>query len=134
MAHPPMTLPPVAPELAARLSNYMIDDRARVLLREIAPSIEPHLGEAIDQVIAGAAKLPQVAQTYQKHADEFRRIETAQFKELLKGEFATGYLECCRVTTEQETTLGYEGRARMNSSAALLRTGLKLAVVVAGKH
>ena len=119
-----MTLPPVAPELAARLANYTIDDRARMLLREMAPLIEPHLGDAIDQVIAGAAKLVQVAQIYQGHAGEFRRIETTQFKELLKGEFAAPYLECCRATIDQETVLGFEGRARMNSSAAMLRVSI----------
>ena len=29
--------------------------------------LEPHLGEAVDQVIAGAARLPQVAEIYRKH-------------------------------------------------------------------
>ncbi len=30
-----MSLPKVAPELAARLANYTLDDKARLLLREI---------------------------------------------------------------------------------------------------
>ena len=63
-----MTLPPVAPELAARLANYMIDDRARAVLQELAPVLEPHLGTAVDEVIAGAARLQQVAEIYQKHS------------------------------------------------------------------
>jgi hypothetical protein len=41
-----MNLPPIAPELAARLANYMIDDRARVVLRELAPLLDPHIGTA----------------------------------------------------------------------------------------
>ena len=61
-----MTLPPVAPELAARLANYMIDDRARGVLKELAPLLEPHLGRAVDEVIAGAARLQQVAEVYKK--------------------------------------------------------------------
>ena len=88
-----MTLPPVAPELAARLANYTIDDRARMTLRELSAVLEPHLGAAIDEVIAGAARLPQVAEIYQRAASEFRRIEIAQFRELLKAEFGQHYLE-----------------------------------------
>jgi methyl-accepting chemotaxis protein len=119
-----MALPDVAPELAARLANYRIDDRARRVLREIGPLLEPHLGPAVDQVIAGADRLPQVAETYRRHSSEFRRIETAQFRELLKADFDPRYLERCRATTQDETSLGFEGRARMNSAAALLRTAI----------
>ena len=68
-----MTLPPVAPELAARLANYKIDDRARGVLQELAPVLEPHLGKAVDEVIAGAARLQQVAEIYKKHGSEFRQ-------------------------------------------------------------
>ena len=63
-----MTLPPVSPELAARLANYKIDDRARAVLQELAPVLEPHLGAAVDEVIAGAARLQQVAEIYKKHS------------------------------------------------------------------
>ena len=80
-----MVLPPVAPELVARLANYTIDDRARMTLRDLSAVLEPHLGQAIDEVIAGAARLPQVAETYQKSGHEFRRIENSQYRELLKA-------------------------------------------------
>ena len=126
-----MTLPQVAPELAARLANYTIDDRARVLMRETAPLIEPHIGQAIDEVIAGAASLTQVAETYRRHGDEFRRIEMAQFQELLRADFGAHYLNICRRTVEQETSLGFEGRARMNCAAAMLRTSI---AVLQRKH
>jgi len=119
-----MTLPPVAPELAARLANYLIDDRARAILQELAPVLEPHLGTAVDQVIAGAARLNQVADTYRKHGGEFRRTEIAQYQELLKADFGAHYLDRCRDTIEKEAVLGFEGRARMNSAAALLRTAI----------
>ena len=88
-----MTLPPVAPELAARLANYLIDDRARGVLRELGPLLEPHLGTAIDEVIAGAARLQQVAEIYKKHGGEFRRIEIGQFRELLKADFGSALPE-----------------------------------------
>jgi methyl-accepting chemotaxis protein len=117
-----MALPPVAPELAARLANYTIDERARTTLRELSPVLEPHLRHAIDEVIAGAARLPQVAEVYRRNSDEFRRIEIAQYKELLKAEFSEVYLACCCSTIDRETELGFEGRARMNAAAAVLRT------------
>jgi methyl-accepting chemotaxis protein len=121
-----MALPQVAPELAARLANYKIDDRARILLREIAPLIEPCLGQAIGEVILGAANLPQVAETYRRSGGEFRRIELAQYQEMLRAEFGPQYLEVCRRTIEAETALGFEGRARMNSAAAVLRTAISI--------
>jgi methyl-accepting chemotaxis protein len=119
-----MTLPQVAPELAARLANYTIDDRARLLLRETAALIEPHIGRAIDEVIAGAVKLTQVAETYRRNGSEFRRIEMAQLQELLRADFGSHYLSTCRRTIEQETLLGFEGRARMNCAAAVLRIAI----------
>jgi len=119
-----MTLPPVSPELAARLANYNIDDRARAVLRELAPVLEPHLGTAIDEVITGAARLQQVAEIYKKHSDEFRRIEIGQFQEMLRADFGAQYMDCCRNTIDQESVLGFEGRARMNSAAAVLRTSV----------
>ena len=126
-----MNLPQVAPELAARLANYMIDDRARATLREMAPLLDPHIGQAVDEVIAGAARLVAVAETYKRHGSEFRRIEIAQVRELLKAEFGPQYLECCRGTIEQEATLGFEGRARMNCAAAVLRNSI---AVLKRKH
>jgi methyl-accepting chemotaxis protein len=117
-----MALPQVAPELAARLANYTIDDRGRATLCRLAPVLAPHISEAVDEVIAGAARLPQVADIYRKHSSEFRRIEVAQFQELLKAEFGPVYLERCQATIEQQAVLGFEGRARMNSAAAVLRT------------
>jgi methyl-accepting chemotaxis protein len=119
-----MSLPQVAPELTARLANYLIDDWARLVLRELAPLLDPHIGRAIDEVIAGATRLVQVAETYKKSGHEFRRIEIAQARELLKADFGEPYLDCCRATIEQETLLGFEGRARMNSAAAVLRTSI----------
>ena len=120
-----MSLPQVAPELAARLENYALDDRARLLLRDIAPVVDSQFDAAFDQVIAGAAKLTRVAATYAKHAKDIRRIETAQFRALLTGNFDARYLEVCRETIEQENKLGFEGRARINCAAAVFRTAVE---------
>ncbi len=126
-----MSLPKVAPELAARLANYTLDDRSLLLLREIAPLVDAHLEAALDQVIAGAANLPKVAAVYAKHSAEIKRIEIAQFRAMLRADFGTNYLECCRQTVEDETKLGFEGRARINAGAAVFRVAV---VQLARKH
>ena len=116
-----MPLAPVDPSLAARLANYEIDDQARLMLRDMAPLVEQELNGAIERVIGGAAKLKAVATIYRNHGSDFRRIEGAQFRALLAGEFGSGYVECCRRTVEQESALGFEHRARLNCAAAVYR-------------
>jgi methyl-accepting chemotaxis protein len=121
-----MTLPAVAPEIAARLANYELDERARHTLRKMCPLIEPRIAGAIDEVIAGAAKLVHVAATYARHGHEFRQIELAQFRALMSADFDARYLEICRSTIEQETSMGFEGRARLNCGAAVLRNAIDM--------
>jgi methyl-accepting chemotaxis protein len=126
-----MSLPQVAPELAARLANYTLDDRARLLLRDIAPLVDAQLDTALEQVIAGAANLPKVAAVYAKHPGHIKRIEITQFRAMLQAEFGAHYLECCRKTVEEETALGFEGRARINAGAAVFRVAI---AALAAKH
>ncbi len=119
-----MSLAQVAPELVARLANYTLDDHNRSLLREIGPLIDAQLNEALDQVIAGAVRLPRVAAIYAKHAANIKRIEVTQFRAMLRADFDASYLECCRKTVEEETELGFEGRARINAGAAVFRVAI----------
>jgi len=112
---------PVAPELAQRLQNYRIDEHARDRLRRLAPIVEPVLGPAIDQVIAGAATLSSVSELWQRHGAEIRRVEMAQFQALLRAEFDTAYFEICRATVEVEAGCGFEGGARLNCGASLIQ-------------
>jgi methyl-accepting chemotaxis protein len=112
---------PIAPELAQRLQNYRIDERARDRLRRLAPIIEPVLGPAIDQVLAGAAKLSRVSELWQRHGAEIRRVEMAQFQALLRAEFDQAYFETCRTTVEVEAGFGFEGGARLNCGASLIQ-------------
>jgi methyl-accepting chemotaxis protein len=116
-----MTLTAIAPELVQRLDNYALDERARALLRGLGPLVEPELEAALDQVIAGARKLPHVAELWTRHGDDIRRIEMVQYRTLLRAEFDARYLETSRSTTDQETRLGFESRARVNCGAAVLR-------------
>jgi methyl-accepting chemotaxis protein len=112
---------PIAPELAQRLTNFGLDEHARVLLRRLASLIEPIVGPAIDQAIAGAMKIPGIGELWRRHGAEMRRIEVEQFTALLNAKFDDGYLEQCRATVDQETALGFESRARITCGAALAR-------------
>ena len=40
-----MNLPSVAPEIAARLANYGLDDDARAILRDMAPLLDGEIEE-----------------------------------------------------------------------------------------
>jgi hypothetical protein len=90
----------IAPELTQRLTNYALDEHARVLLRQLGPLVEPLLGPTVDRVIAGAVKLPEVAELWQRHGAEMRSIEIEQFRTLLAAEFDAAYLARCHATTE----------------------------------
>lgn len=116
-----MSLLPVTPEIAARLANYEIDEQARLMLREMRPLIEPQLEPAINEFIAGAEQLTQVAERYRRHGDKIRQIEMAQFRALLSADFDARYLETCQNTINQTAALGFEGRARINCGASVLR-------------
>jgi hypothetical protein len=96
---------PVAPEVAQRLQNYRIDQRARDLLRSLAPLVEPVIGPAIDRVIASAGTLSSVSALWQRHGADIRRVEMAQFQALLRAEFDKAYFETCRTTVEVEAGL-----------------------------
>src|SRR5947209_13825359 len=86
----------IAPELLQRLENYGLDEAARRVLRSLAPLIEPRLDAAIDQVTAGAMKLPHAADLFRRHGNDMREIERAQFRALLAAEFDQRYFETCR--------------------------------------
>ena len=119
------TLPPVAGELAARLDNYAIDERARGLLRRLRPIVEPLIEPALDEVISGSARLPHVAALWARHGADMKRVEAGQFRALLSAGFDADYLEACRQTVHAEATMGFESRARMNCAAVLLRASAR---------
>ncbi len=116
----------IAPELTQRLTNYGLDEHARLLLRQLGPVVKPLIGPAIDQVIAGAVKLPEVAELWQRHGTAIRRIEVEQFGTLLAAEFDAAYLVRCHATVEEQTALGFESRARINCGALLMRAASEM--------
>lgn len=115
-----INLPPCAPELDARLANYEIDDRARLLLGQMRNRIMPLFDPIFDRVIEGASKLPQVHDLWSKHGQSLKSIEKDQLDAVLSGLFDHAYLDRCRETIGQEMALGFEVRARMNCAAGII--------------
>ena len=124
-------LPPVAGELALRLDNYGLDDRARTRLRRIHPILEPLIALAIDHTIAGGKRLPHVAALWSAHGEDIKRIEAEHLRTLLAANFDAAYIDRCRRTVREETALGFESRARMQCAASLLRAST---AAIARKH
>jgi methyl-accepting chemotaxis protein len=113
-------LPEVASEIAARLSNYGFDDRARLFLRRLRPIVDPLIDTAMDQAGMRGARLPYAADLWAKHGSEVKQIEAIQFRALLSADFDSVYLEHCQQTAERETAMGFEARMRMQCAACLL--------------
>ena len=117
-----MVLPPVAPELAARLANYTIDDRARRAARVggIARAASPHGHRRGDRrrraAAAGRRGLPAELAT---NSGTSRSRNT---RSCSRPNSPSPTLQCCRNTIDRESELGFEGRARMNAAAAVMRT------------
>jgi methyl-accepting chemotaxis protein len=126
-----MTRPELPPEFAPRLESYGLDERLRRILRETWPFIDPFLDSVVDELFAGASRLPHVAKIYAKHGQEIRELEIAHFRALLKGNFDIEYHETCRHTVERYTGFGLEARGRMLAATLLLS---KVLSVLAARH
>ena len=119
------------PEFAPRLMSYGLDERARRMLREIWPVIEPALDSYLDELLESATHLAHVKAIYARHGKEFRAVETAHMRALMTGNFDIDYHESCRRTVERTTSFGLEGRGRLLYAAQLLSRSLGL---LAARH
>jgi len=108
----------------ARLAVYGLDDRARRLMREIWPLIEPKLEGAIDEVLAAVGRLPLLAEIVARHKDVLKEQQLAHFKVLLGGSLDMNYAQSCLQMVEQETALGFDARIRSSAGAHVLRAAL----------
>jgi methyl-accepting chemotaxis protein len=113
-------------EFAPRLEAYGLDEDARRRLKQFWPLIEPHLPEALDNFIASASKMPQIAHIYAKHGPLIREVELKHFRVLLQGDFDDAYAERCRQSAEQHVLVGAEARIRLNSGNYVLRKAIDI--------
>ena len=113
---------------AGELHDRRPGARRAARARAAARAASRHGGRRGDRRRGQARRWPRSTRSMATNSGASR---SAQFQELLKAEFGPHYLNCCRNTIEQETALGFEGRARMNSAAAVLRTAI---AVLRRKH
>jgi methyl-accepting chemotaxis protein len=115
----------------ARLSLYKLDDRARRILAETWPVIEPHLEAAIEEVLAVLPVLPRMGEIIAQNAQLFKELELAHFRALLGGKLDRDYAESCRHTVAQEAAIGFDGRIRSSAGSYVLKAALD---ALARKH
>jgi methyl-accepting chemotaxis protein len=108
----------------ARIRLYKLDDRARRILSQIWPLVEPVLADAIDEVVAIVPVLPLLKDVMARHADDFRRLELAHYRALLGGNLDRVYAESCRKTVLEEAAIGFDGRVRSTTGSYVLRAAL----------
>jgi len=117
--------------IEARCKLYELDARARSAIKQIWPTIAPHLDKAVDAILEATAKLPRIAPAVIAHRDLIRTLEIAHLEALLNGDLDTRYFESCRKTVEQEAALGIDARFRSTAGNHLLRAALD---ALARKH
>jgi methyl-accepting chemotaxis protein len=107
-----------------RLVLYGLDDRARRILGETWPLIEPNLERAIEEIIAAIRVLPRIGDIITRNAELFRKLEAAHFRALLCGNLDQNYAESCRHTVEQEAAFGLDARIRSTAGSHVLKAAL----------
>jgi methyl-accepting chemotaxis protein len=115
----------------ARLKLYSLDDRARQVLAETWPLVEPVLDEAIAEILKVVQVLPRVGEVIKQNAELYKRLESAHFRALLNGKLDRDYAESCRRTVEQEAGLGLDARVRSTAGSYVLKAALD---ALARKH
>src|ERR1700689_1702348 len=115
----------------ARLKLYSLDDRARRILAESWPVIEPGLDEAITEIIVAIRVLPRIGEIVAKNAELYKKLEAAHFRALLGGKLDGAYAESCRHTVLQEAAIGLDPRVRSTAGSYVLKAALD---ALARKH
>jgi methyl-accepting chemotaxis protein len=109
----------------ARLALYGLDARARLLVKEAWPLLEPDLERAIDEILAAVRGLPLVGEIVAQNRDLLKTLELAHFKALLGGDLDGRYAELCQRTVEQEAGLGFDARIRSTAGSYVLKAALQ---------
>jgi len=108
----------------ARYKLYELDARARSAIKQIWPTIAPHLDKAVDAILEATAKLSSISLSVVQHRDLIKKLEISHLEALLSGDLGTKYFESCRKTVEQEAALGIDARFRSTAGNCVLRAAL----------
>src|SRR6202167_5878268 len=115
----------------ARQKMYSLDGRARSILAETWPVIEPTLDAAIAEIITAIRVLPRIGEIVARNAELYKKLEAAHFRALLGGKLDGAYAESCRHTVLQEAAMGLDPRVRSTAGSYVLKAALD---ALARKH
>jgi hypothetical protein len=108
----------------ARAQMYSLDGRARRILAETWPVIEPALDQAIAEIITAISVLPRVGEIVAQNAELYKKLEAAHFRALLGGKLDGAYAESCRHTVLEEAAIGLDARVRSTAGSYVLKAAL----------
>jgi methyl-accepting chemotaxis protein len=108
----------------ARYKLYELDARARGAIKQIWPTIAPHLDKAVDTILDATAKLSHLSPVVVQHRNLIKKLEISHLEALLSGDLDANYFESCRKTVEQEAALGIDARFRSTAGNCVLRAAL----------
>jgi methyl-accepting chemotaxis protein len=112
------------PAFDVRLSMHRIDDETRRVLAKTWPLLEPHLDQAIDDVLVAIEELPQIGRIVAANKEALKKLEVAHFRALLGGNLDHRYAESCRRTVEKEAEIGFDARLRSTSGSIVVQMAL----------
>jgi methyl-accepting chemotaxis protein len=119
-----MTQSPPIQGAADRYALYELDARARSAVKQLWPTIAPHLEKAVEAILDATEKLPKVGAIVTPHRDMIKQLELKHLEALLNGELDNQYFESCRRTVEQEAALGFDARFRSTAGNYVLRAAV----------
>ena len=119
------------PSFDARLAMHRIDDETRKVLADTWPLLEPHLDQAIDDVLVALQDLPRIGKIVANNKETLKTLEVTHFRALLGGNLDDRYAESCRRTVEKEAEMGLDARVRSTSGSIVVQMSLD---VLARKH
>jgi methyl-accepting chemotaxis protein len=115
----------------SRYALYDLDARARGAIKQIWPTIAPHLDKAVDSILDAAATLPNISAIVAQQRAQIKKLEVSHLEALLSGDLGSHYFESCRKTVEQESALGFDARLRSTAGNYALRAAID---ALARKH
>jgi methyl-accepting chemotaxis protein len=115
----------------ARYALYALDGRARGMIKELWPTIAPHIGNAVDAILDATKNLPNIDAIVAQNRVLIRGLELSHLEALLNGELGQNYIESCRKTVGQEASLGLDARYRSTAGNFVLRAAMD---ALARKH
>ncbi|HEX5212941.1 MAG TPA: methyl-accepting chemotaxis protein [Pseudolabrys sp.] len=115
----------------ARFDLYDLSPGARDEIRQIWPTVAPHLDRAVDAILDATAVLPKIGAVVEPNRQHIKQLELSHLKALLGGELDESYFESCKKTVAQESALGFDGRLRSTAGNYVLRAAVD---ALARKH